>query len=133
MTIENAELVAIAGAAAAALVGEMIKDSWSSMRAAAARLFHYGGAEEEQRQLNRLDEDQAHIGSLDAATVRERWQRRLITLVEDYPEALQELSALASQDTGKQTGTTNQNASGNTGPVIQIGRDSFGGVNIGKQ
>ncbi|NJP98657.1 hypothetical protein HCN51_56150 [Nonomuraea sp. FMUSA5-5] len=130
---EHAELVAIAGAAAAALVGEMLKDGWSAMRDATIRLFRHAGEAEQQRQTTRLDADREQLDSLDEAALRDRWQRRFITLVEDFPEALKDLAAIASQNQSDQSGTTNQNATGNTGPVVQIGRDNFGGLNIGRQ
>ncbi|NWF25014.1 hypothetical protein HW130_01850 [Streptomyces sp. PKU-EA00015] len=128
---EQVQLVAVAGAAAAALVGEMVKDSWSSMRAAAARVFRRGGEVEEQRQLNRLDADQAQIDILDPDELRDRWQRRLITLVEDFPEAAEDLAVLASRHRDEQNGSVNQQATGNSGSVIQVGRDNFGGLNTG--
>ncbi|MEV5744231.1 hypothetical protein AB0L30_29595 [Microbispora rosea] len=131
MVAEQAELVAIAGAAAAALVGEMVKDSWSSMRAAVARFFRHGGEAEEQRQLSRLDADQAQIDTLDATELRERWQRRFITLAEDFPEAAEDLAAIAAHYKNEQSGRVNQNAAGNKGPVIQVGRDNSGDFTIG--
>ncbi|MGW9075288.1 hypothetical protein [Streptomyces kronopolitis] len=129
---EHAQLVAVAGAAAAALVAEMAKDSWTAVRSAAARLFRHGGEAEEQRQLGRLDADQAQLDTLDQAEVRDRWQRRLLTLVEDFPEAERDLAVLASRTSDDQRRGGNQTATGNTGPVIQVGRDNFGGLNTGR-
>ncbi|MGK5497565.1 hypothetical protein [Streptomyces sp. URMC 125] len=129
---EHAQLVAVAGAAAAALVAEMVKSSWSSVRAAAARVFRHGGEAEKERQLNRLDADQAQADSLDPVELRDRWQRRLITLVEDFPEAADDLAALASLHTEEQTGAVHQSVTGNSGSVIQVGRDNFGGLNPGR-
>ncbi|MZE79355.1 hypothetical protein [Streptomyces xinghaiensis] len=129
---EQTQLVAVAGAAAAALVAEMIKDSWTSARAAAARLFRHGGEAEEQRQLSRLDADQAQANNLDVAELQDRWQRRLITLVEDFPEAASDLAALASRRTDEQTGVVNQGVTGNSGSVIQVGRDNLGDLNTGR-
>ncbi|MFJ9408915.1 hypothetical protein [Streptomyces sp. NPDC101393] len=129
---EHAQLVAVAGAAAAALVAEMAKDSWSAMRSTAGRLFRHGGEAEEERQLGRLDADQAQLDSLDQAEVRDRWQRRLLTLVEDFPGAERDLAVLASRNADDQHGGGSQTATGNTGPVIQVGRDNFGGLNTGR-
>ncbi|MCX5278150.1 hypothetical protein [Streptomyces virginiae] len=126
---EHAQLVAVAAAAAAALVTEMVKDSWSSMRAAAARFFGHAGEPEAGRQLARLDADQAQVEALDPALLEERWQRRFMTLMEDFPDAAGDLAVLASRrENAEQTGV-NQSATGNTGPVIQVGRDNFGGLN----
>ena len=126
---DDIQLAALASAAAVALVTEMAKDSWTSVRELAVRLFRRAGQGEEMRQLARLDADQAQIATLDRSGVEERWRRRLLTLAEDHPEAAQELAQLASRNPeGSQNGVS-QNATGNTGPVIQVGRDNFGSLN----
>ncbi|MEU7637894.1 hypothetical protein AB0C11_17650 [Streptomyces sp. NPDC039016] len=126
---EQTELVAVAAAAAAALVSEMVKESWLSMRRLAAQVFRHAGAAEAERQLNRLDADQAQARTLAPQEIHDRWQRRLLTLVEDYPEAADDLSALASRHAEEQNGTVNQTSTGNSGTVIQVGRDNFGSLN----
>ncbi|MDN3060770.1 hypothetical protein PH213_40930 [Streptomyces sp. SRF1] len=127
--LEQAQLVGLAGAAAAALVAEMTKESWASMRCLAARLFRRGGPEEEERQLARLDADQVQAATLDQAALRERWNRRLLTLVEDFPEAAEELAAMARRKPQEPQSGVNQTAENNTGSVIQIGRDNSGSLN----
>ncbi|MFB7236765.1 MULTISPECIES: hypothetical protein [unclassified Streptomyces] len=128
---DHAQLAAVAGAAAAALVAEMVRDSWSSARAVAVRVFRRGGETEAERQLSRLDEDQAQVNATGAAVLRDRWQRRFLTLLEDYPEAAEDLAALVSRDSDEPAGGVRQSATGNSGPVIQVGRDNFGGLNTG--
>lgn len=128
---EQAQLVAVAGAAAAALVAEMVKGSWSAARDTVARAFRRAGEEESERQLSRLDADHAQADSLDPALLRDRWQRRLLTLMEDYPDAAADLAALAGLYTDEPSGGVSQTAAGNSGPVIQVGRDNFGGLNTG--
>ncbi|MEU4099253.1 hypothetical protein AB0F16_01130 [Streptomyces tanashiensis] len=128
---DEAQLAAVAGAAAAALVAEMIRDSWSSARAVAVRAFRRGGEAEAERQLSRLDEDQAQVNATGAAALRDRWQRRFLTLLEDYPEAAEELEALVGRRPDEPAGGVRQSATGNSGPVIQVGRDNFGGLNTG--
>jgi hypothetical protein len=127
--LEQAQLVGMAGAAAAALVAEMTKESWASMRSLAARFFRRGGQEEEERQLARLDADQMQAATLDQAALRERWNRRLLTLVEDFPEAADDLAAMARRKPEEQQSGVNQSAENNTGSVIQIGRDNSGSLN----
>ncbi len=129
VVLEQAQLVGLAGAAAAALVAEMTKESWASMRSLAARFFRRGGQEEEERQLARLDADQAQAATLDQAALRERWNRRLLTLVEDFPEAGEELAAMARRKQEEPQSGVNQSAENNTGSVIQIGRDNSGSLN----
>lgn len=129
VVLEQAQLVGMAGAAAAALVAEMTKESWASMRSLAARLFRRGGQEEEERQLARLDADQAQAATLDQAAVQERWSRRLLTLVEDFPEAADDLAAMARCKPEEQQSGVSQSAENNTGSVIQIGRDNSGSLN----
>ncbi|MFH8894234.1 hypothetical protein [Streptomyces sp. NPDC017949] len=126
---EHAQLVAVAAAAAAALVAEMAKDGWSSMRTAVARFFGHAGEAEAERQLARLDSDQAQAQTLDPALLEERWQRRFMTLVEDFPDAAGDLAVLAARREEVSKAGVNQNATGNTGPTIQVGRDNFGGLN----
>ncbi|MER8267995.1 hypothetical protein ABT007_27785 [Streptomyces griseus] len=127
--LEQAQLVGMAGAAAAALVAEMTKEGWTSMRSLAARFFRRGGQEEEERQLARLDADQVRAATLDQAALRERWNRRLLTLVEDFPEAADDLAAMARRNPEEQQSGVNQSAENNTGSVIQIGRDNSGSLN----
>ncbi|MEV7357513.1 hypothetical protein [Kitasatospora sp. NPDC091276] len=126
---EEVQLAAVASAAAVALVTEMVKDSWAGARELAMRLFHRAGQTEEERQLARLDADQAQIGELDRTEVEERWRRRLLTLAEDYPEAAKDLALLASRASESPLTGISQTATGNSGPVIQVGRDNFGSLN----
>ncbi|MFJ8275574.1 hypothetical protein ACIQ8G_35780 [Streptomyces sp. NPDC094154] len=107
----------------------MAKDSWASMRDLAAQFFRHGGREEEERQLARLDADQGQAATLDRAALRERWNRRLLTLVEDFPEAAEDLAAMARRKPEEPQTGVNQTAENNTGSVIQIGRDNSGSLN----
>ncbi|MGW4823597.1 hypothetical protein ACWEP4_32775 [Streptomyces sp. NPDC004227] len=127
--LDQAKLVALAGTAAAALVAEMAKDSWASMRSLAAQFFRHGGREEEERQLARLNADQAQAATLDRAALQERWNRRLLTLVEDFPQAAEDLAAMARRKPEEPQTGVNQTAENNTGSVIQIGRDNSGSLN----
>ncbi|WP_326796960.1 hypothetical protein OG946_17160 [Streptomyces sp. NBC_01808] len=128
---DDARLVAVATAAAAVLVADMIKAGWSSTRELAAQIFRHGGEAEERRQLDRLDADQEQTGAIDPAVLRDRWQRRLITLVEDFPAAAADLSELASRGPAGEPGAVTQTATGNTGPTVQIGGDNVGQVDTG--
>ncbi|GAA3520720.1 hypothetical protein [Actinocatenispora rupis] len=126
------QLAPLASAAAVALVTEMAKAGWAGVRELANRLFRRAGEQEQARQLARLDADSAQIGVLDRAEVEERWRRRLLTLAEDYPEVIEDLSLLASRVTKDQDSAVHQTANGNIGPVIQVGRDNSGEINIGE-
>jgi hypothetical protein len=53
-----------------------------------------------------------------------------MTLLEDHPTAVQELEALADRRQGARPTGVSQSATGNTGPVIQVGGDNSGGLNI---
>ncbi|MFJ6505473.1 hypothetical protein [Streptomyces sp. NPDC091879] len=131
--MEQAQLVATATAAATVLIGEMVKDSWGAARSLTARLFRHAGTDEEGRQLVRLDADQAQAATLDAGVLRDRWQRRLLTLVEDYPQAAETLVELARRQPDEPMEGVSQSAANNKGSVIQIGRDNSGSLNTGKQ
>ncbi|MFJ1552013.1 hypothetical protein [Streptomyces sp. NPDC088246] len=129
---EQAQFVAVAAAAAAALVAEMTKDGWAAARDVVARAFRRGGEQLEEQQLARLDADQREAQTTERSVLLDRWQRRLLTLVEDYPEALQDLAPLVPKESETQA-RVNLSAIGNSGPVIQAGRDNFGGLHTGGQ
>jgi hypothetical protein len=130
---DHAQLVAMAGAAAAALVTEMTKEGWTSMRAAVARFFGHGGEDEQERQLRRLDADQAQVSEVSSEELVDRWKRRFLTLAEDFPAAVHDLEALAASRPDDAASLYSQNAVGNQGPVIQIGRDNSGDVQMGRK
>ncbi|MFD9359510.1 hypothetical protein [Streptomyces sp. NPDC060031] len=48
---------------------------------------------------------------------------------EDFPEAACDLTVLAGRRENAEKAGVNQSATGNTGPVIQVCRDNFGGLN----
>ncbi|GAA2630908.1 hypothetical protein SMC26_23600 [Actinomadura fulvescens] len=129
---DQAQLVAMAGAAAAALVAEMTKEGWASMRAAVARFFGHGGEDEQERQLRRLDADQAQVSEVSDEELVDRWKRRFLTLAEDFPAAVQDLAALAASRP-EDAVLPRQNAVGNQGSVVQIGRDNSGDVQTGRK
>ncbi|MEV7426842.1 hypothetical protein [Streptomyces sp. NPDC091212] len=129
---EQTQLVAVAVGAATALVTEMTRNGWTAAREAVARAFRRSGEEQGERQLARLDADQREAQTTDTAALRDRWQRRLLTLLEDYPEAAQDLASLVPKQSDTQTGVK-LSAIGNSGPVIQAGRDNFGGLHTGGQ
>jgi hypothetical protein len=108
----EAELVALASAAAAALVGAMAKDGWSQAKAGMVALWrrHRPGqdvAVEDALESSRGEivnaDEAAHQGLVDL--VQGRWQGRLETLLEEHPEAANDLLVLVEQLralTGKQ-------------------------------
>lgn len=99
--VDNLQIATLAGSAATALVSEMTKDGWKKIREIASRLFGYAGNEEAERQLQRLDSDQ--ILALEGKTeeIEGRWNRRLVTFVEDYfdgnPKMIIELRSLIEE------------------------------------
>jgi hypothetical protein len=100
----EAELVTLASSAAAALVGAMAKDGWSQAKAGMVALWrrHRPGqdvAVEEALESSRgeiITADEAASQAL-VSTVQGRWQGRLETLLQERPEATNDLVVLVEQ------------------------------------
>jgi hypothetical protein len=97
----------IAGAAAAggtALLGAAATDVWATARAGMVKLFGRGGERRAELVAGRLDQDVAEIeaaGPGERDEVRARllpgWQTRLADLLEEFPDAREELDAWAKR------------------------------------
>jgi hypothetical protein len=97
----------ITGAASAggtALIGAAATDAWQTARDGVVRLFARGGERRAELVRDHLDRDVAVIeaaGPGERDEVRARllpaWQVRLADLLEEFPEAREELSAWAEQ------------------------------------
>lgn len=97
----------IAGAAAAggtALIGAVATDVWEAARQGVVKLFGRGGQRRAELVAGRLDQDAAAIeaaGPGERDQVRARllpgWQARLADLLEEFPDAREELDAWAQR------------------------------------
>ncbi|MCU4749462.1 MULTISPECIES: hypothetical protein [Streptomyces] len=125
---EEVSLAVLSGAAAAALVTEMVQDSWSSMRDLVARFFRHGGEVEERRQMARLESDRAQVAQTDSRELEDRWRRRMLTLAEDFDDARQDLRAIAARLPDAPASTAGQVATNTSGSVIQIGGNNWGSL-----
>ncbi|MEV3987580.1 hypothetical protein AB0J57_01590 [Streptomyces sp. NPDC049837] len=100
-------LMALAGAGATALIGAMATDAWQGARGGIVRLF---GRDDENRGAvvaAQLDEDAVLVGRTDPAEedrVREElvpvWRRRLVVLLEEHPDAEEDLRGLVERVRG---------------------------------
>jgi hypothetical protein len=93
-------VAALASAGGSALIGAAATDAWNSARDGVLALFGRSGDRRREVAAARLDADAAQIEAAPAAerdTVRARvlpgWQTRLADLLEEYPEAREELQA----------------------------------------
>lgn len=93
-------IVALAAAGGSALVGAVATDAWNAARDGVLALFGRAGERRREVAAARLDADAAAIEAApegDRDEVRAQllpsWQTRLADLLEEYPEAREELTA----------------------------------------
>jgi hypothetical protein len=98
------QLEPLLNASAAALVGAMASDAWQAAKSGFTRLFGRGDQRREELAGARLDAaatQVAQVNDNDRERVRQEllpvWQVRLRDLVEEYPEAVEELRALTDR------------------------------------
>jgi hypothetical protein len=104
-----AEWIAAAAAAGGkALIGAATTDAWHTARDGVVKLFARGGKRHAELMRDRLDRDAAVIeaaapGARDEVRARllPEWQTRLADLLEEFPDARDELSAWAEQVRGQ--------------------------------
>jgi hypothetical protein len=97
-------IAAAAAAGGTALIGAAATDAWQTARDGVVKLFARGGKRRAELVRDRLDRDVAVIeeaGPGERDEVRARllpgWQVRLADLLEEFPDAREELSAWAEQ------------------------------------
>jgi hypothetical protein len=124
-------VAALAAAGGSALIGAAATDAWASARDGVLALFGRGGDRRREVAAARLDADAAEI---EAAEVGERdevrarilpgWQTRLTDLLEEYPEAREELTAwvqqVRDQLPGEQAGWVQNNTARDHGTVFAV-------------
>ncbi|MFI8984659.1 hypothetical protein ACIG63_06140 [Streptomyces antimycoticus] len=121
---EALNIMQVAGVGAGALVTEMAKSTWESMRSAVARIFRRGGEESAEQDLQLIDAArQQLLDSMTAerASVEEKLRRELAMQLEVFlrknPDAVQELQDLidevkgATDGDGAKTSVHHNNAS----------------------
>jgi hypothetical protein len=114
----DAQLVALAAAAAQALVTSMTTAAWASIRERFAHLFGRGDPDATARAGASLDEARAAAEAGDAGAVTGRWQGRLELLLEQHPELAAELTALVAEAAGG-------DGAGSMNVHVTAGRDSY--------
>ncbi len=128
------DVMQVAGVGAAALVTEMAKSTWESVRAAVTRILHRDG-EQGAAQAMRLV-DTAHRQLVDSPeserdAVKERLRGELLiqlaAFLQRHPDAAVELQQLADRSGGPGEGAGSRNSvHGNTDCQVVI---SGGGIN----
>lgn len=101
-------VAALAAAGSSALIGAVATDVWQTARAGVVNLFRRGGERRAELLVARLEADAEEI---EAAAVGERdevrarvlpgWRTRLADLLEEFPEAREELTAWERQVHGQ--------------------------------
>ena len=129
-------ITTLAATGGATLVGAIATDAWQAARAGFVRLLGRGDARRQELAERRLDASASQITAVDDPArdeVRSQelavWSTRLADLLEEYPEAAEELRALTDQVRTKLpvAQQTWVQAIG-TGAVTQSGR---GGTRVG--
>ncbi|MFG3247818.1 hypothetical protein [Streptomyces sp. NPDC048187] len=105
------DIMQIAGVGAAALVTEMTRSSWDSMRDAVARFFRRGGEERAEQELRLIDTARQRLvdnPESGRGPVEERLHRALAIQLEAflqaYPDAAEELQVLTDRIQGTNEG-----------------------------
>ncbi|MFH9075649.1 hypothetical protein [Streptomyces alboflavus] len=131
------DMLQLAGAGATALVAEMVRSGWESVREAVLRFFRKGGeaaAEEEVRLVDAGRQRLADSAESDRDAVAEQLQRdltiQLAAFLQKHPQAADELQALV--DGAQQDGDGAQphlaaNNNSNSQVIITGGSLSAGG------
>ncbi|MFJ5179310.1 hypothetical protein ACIP68_36365 [Streptomyces griseoviridis] len=122
----------IAGVGAGALVTEMARSTWESMRAGVARIFRRGGEESAAQELRLIDAARQRLvdsSESERGPVEERLRTELMiqlaAFLQKHPDAAQELQGLVDQVKGTRDGDgTQTSVHHNTDSMVVIsGRD----------
>lgn len=105
------DIMQVAGVGAGALVAEMAKSTWESMRAGVARLFRRGGEENAAQELQLVDAARQQLvdssegerGSVEDR-LRTELMMQLAVFLRKHPDAAQELQGLVDQAKGADRG-----------------------------
>src|SRR5260370_37613634 len=113
-----AELAALAAVGGTALVNAMVTDGWQGVRKRFARLLGRGDEKETEAAAARLEKSQGILSGLSGADLEKAqaeqaivWRTRLSDLLENHPDAEDELRSLVAE--------VQAQVIGSTGPVTQ--------------
>ncbi|CAL9449031.1 hypothetical protein SUDANB58_02412 [Streptomyces sp. enrichment culture] len=112
MTMGDAlDIMQVAGLGAGALVAEMAKSTWESMRVGVARLFRRGGEESAAQELRLIDSARQRLvdsSESERGSVEDRLRNELMiqlaAFLQKHPDAAQELQDLVDQVKGANDG-----------------------------
>ncbi len=110
-------LMALAATGGNAVITAMATDGWESFKGRIAQVFGRGQPDLAQATAARLDQSRAALAGLTGADLERvrteqevAWRTRLEDLLEQHPEAADELSALVAEVKTGSTGTVQQRA-----------------------
>ncbi|QFQ98132.1 hypothetical protein F9278_20090 [Streptomyces phaeolivaceus] len=125
------DIMQVAGLGAAALVTEMAKSTWESVRGGVARLFRRGGEESAEQELRLVDAARQRLvdsAESERGTVEERLRGELViqlaAFLQKHPDAAQELRDLVGQfrgDGGRDGASTSVHHNSHSQVVISAG------------
>ncbi|NUR03648.1 MAG: hypothetical protein HOY79_46210 [Streptomyces sp.] len=105
------DIMQVAGVGASALVTEMAKSTWDSMRTAVARLFRRGGEESAAQDLRLIDAARQRLvdsSESERGSVEDRLRSELMiqlaAFLQKHPDAAQDLQNLVDQVKGDSDG-----------------------------
>lgn len=109
---EALDIMQVAGVGAGALVTEMAKSTWDSVRGAVARLFRRGGEESAEQELQLIDTARQRLidsAESDRGSVENQLRTELVmqlaVFLRKHPDAAQELQDLADRVRGTDEGS----------------------------
>ncbi|WP_412538659.1 hypothetical protein R8Z50_22740 [Longispora sp. K20-0274] len=121
-------ILALAAAGSTTLVQAAATDTWQFARDGFARLFGRFGERRGELVLGRLEETAAALAGLDAdgaepgrLAERSAWQARLRDLLEEHPEAAEELRELIERIARAQPAGDTRASAHQTGAIVQLG------------
>jgi hypothetical protein len=96
--------IGLAVAGATALVNAMVTDGWEGVRKKIAALFGRGDQKQTEAVQGRLDQSQAELAKLSGDELAKaqqqlanKWQTRFQDLLDDHPDAEQDLRAILNE------------------------------------
>lgn len=127
------DLMQLATQGANALVAAMVASTWQDTRDGLRRLFGRSGESAQDRQTEMLDEDREKLTAVPSdgrpaveQELRQRWTIQLAALLQQHPEAADELLGLLEQTAASEHSSprVNLNAIGNqSSQIVQAGGD----------
>ncbi|MDX2693720.1 hypothetical protein PV416_09955 [Streptomyces ipomoeae] len=122
--------IAVATGAAGNVAAYLLQGQVDALRTRLSAIFRHGTEQQQSNALRTLDEDAAALAQQTTAPtdITSRWTGHLTAFLAAYPEAREDVEALASA--APSTKTVNIGSQHNHGSGTFIGGDNHGGITI---